>query len=94
MNRLNARISRLEKKFGIRRVKIAPPVIVLRFSRYGEISLPEPVEEWITYKQAIESHRYSDDLMMFEADPEKELAARELAKSNKNLQNGAECQTS
>ena len=61
-------------------------IVILNFRRYGDKPVADtlgPIEQWETYKRAI-AEGPDGDLIIFEADPQKEIEAR------KRLQNETE----
>ncbi|MHC4637391.1 MAG: hypothetical protein ACYTBP_10835 [Planctomycetota bacterium] len=71
MKSIERRVERIEDKLNIGD-KRTGVFVVLTSNRTKE--LPEPVEEWITYKEAKER---CGEVGLFIADPEAELEARE-----------------
>ena len=74
MKRLERRIKRIEEKLGMneRRRKM---VVIIHKTDLNH-AVPEPVEEWITYKRAL-AEAGQKPIVVFTADPAKELEARE-----------------
>ncbi len=76
MRNLSRRVEKVEKKLNIGGDRTGVFIVLIGKGNVGK--LPEPIEEWITYKEA---KAECGDIGIFLADPEKELKAREEQKA-------------
>jgi len=87
MSYLKRRVQKIEDKLNIGKGKAKAFRIVI-LPPDGEI-LPEPVEEWVTYKEALAKQQPQP--ILFIADPAKELEARKRlqkeTEGNKKVRN-------
>ena len=68
-------------------------LVILNFRHYGDKSVAEslgPIEQWETYKQTI-AEDPDKDLIIFEADPQKEIEARQRLQNETERNNNAKC---
>jgi hypothetical protein len=83
MSYLKRRIEKVEKKLNIGNERKG--VFIVLVGKGEKRCLPEPLEEWITYKEAkVEC----GEIGIFLADPEAELKAREEQKATESNKKG------
>ena len=75
MKAIARRVRNIENKLYVGKAQPEPLVVVTLAGREKE--LPEPLQEWITYKQA-KAEADSGQFSIFIADPDKELEARKV----------------